>query len=188
METAKLKSIIDQAQEAVKDITDESLKKIAFQKILDTLLTPTQVPATIFQSTPQAGITQTQVTTQNLTDSISEFVHSKNQKSHFNIVITMAYYFHFKGEGNFNVEELLESYGKCLIPKPKNATDIINQNIRKGLIIKVDKQKNGKQAYNITKQGIDYVNNNFTGKPKSSYTAKKKTKGDKSDSNGKNKE
>lgn len=171
METEKLKSIIDQAQEAVKDIADENLKKIAFQKILDTLLTPQQIPVSSVQVSQQSP--QVQNSNSNLPANISEFVHEKNQKSHFNIVTSMAYYFHFNGGEDFNIEDIQDAYGKCLIPKPKNITDIINQNIRKSLILKADKPKNGKQAYHITKQGIEYVNSNFTLKPKSSYNPKK---------------
>lgn len=185
METEKLKSIINQVQEAVKDITDEALKKIAFQKILDTLMTPHQTQNQSVHVSPQSIPTQSGTPilgklNQDLPANISEFVHGQNQKSHFNIVTSMAYYFHFKGDGDFNIEGIQDAYGKCLIPKPKNITDIINQNIRKSLIIKADKPKNGKQAYHITKQGIEYVNSNFILKPKSSYNPKK-TKETKSD-------
>jgi hypothetical protein len=174
METEKLKSIVTQAQEAVAEISDEALKKIAFQKILDSLLMPSQTTIPL-QSLSSAGSSAI-VHNTNLSNNISEFVHEKNQKSHFNIVISMAYYLHFKGEGDFTIEDIQESYGKCLIPKPKNITDIINQNIRKSLIIKCDKEKNGKQTYHISKTGIDYVNSNFTLKSKSSYKPKKDKK------------
>lgn len=180
METEKLKSIINQAQEAVKDITDESLKKIAFQKILDTLLIPTHTSSVPTPMKPQAPSTQSFTSPLSgskplLSESISEFVHSTNQKSHFNIVLAMAYHFHYKEVGDFNIEDIHSAYEKCLIPKPKNATDIINQNIRKSAITKVDRAKDDKQAYHITKQGIEYIDSGFTAKLKSSHMSKKST-------------
>jgi len=173
MGTKKLKSIVDQAQEAVQDVEDESLKKIAFQKVLDTLLNPVQTTPP-----PGSSLGQVQKQTQDTTmgDNLSEFFTQKGPKSHPDMVLTFAHFFHYKGGGDFNVGDVISAYKKVLIPAPKNPTDIINQNIRKGFINKQDRQKDSKQAYQITKYGIDYVNNNYTGKSKAVHSPKKREK------------
>lgn len=164
MEIEELKSAVEKAQEAVKGISDESLRKIAFQKVLDTLLA-----SPVVQQHPQVPNIQTSISnartstqsTGTIQESISEFINSKNQKSHFNLVLAMAFYIHFKVGEDFGIEDIRKGYKSCLIPEPKNITDIINQNIRKALIVKSDKQKDGKLSYHIAKQGIDYVNSDF---------------------------
>lgn len=168
MDTKELKSAIEKAQEAVSGVTDESLKKIAFQKALDTLLIApiiTKTPETqdLTFSTPTKSTPAKVVPNNNetLQESLTEFINSKNQKSHFNIVLAMAYYIHFQVREDFSIDDIRKGYKSSLIPPSKNITDIINQNIRKGLIVKADKKKEGKQAYHITKSGIDYVNSDF---------------------------
>jgi len=173
MDAKKLKSAVDQAQEAVKDIQDESLKKIAFQKILDTLLTPPQASSAPVQEPYISPKSQTLVQSQEIAGNLTDLFAQKKPASHPDTALTIAYFMHFKGDGDFNVEDLLKAYSQLLIPKPKNPTDVINQNIRKRFIDKVNKQKNSKQAYHITKYGIDYVNNNFAGKSRSTVTKKK---------------
>ncbi len=174
-----LKLLAEKAHQAVSDIKDEVLKKVAFEKILDSLLKQNQ----------DQHITQSQIVTPSIehhsfsdkaagaiSESLQEFFSKKNQKSHPDIILTVAYYYHFKGNQDFNVDEVNEAYSKILVPKPKNPTDIINHNIHKGFIIKVDKQKDSRQAYHITRAGIEYVKNNFTGKSKSLFAPKSQRK------------
>ena len=177
MDTEKLKSIVDKAQQAVKDVKDESLKKIAFQKILDVLLITGQTAApthTAQYGQREVSHASTLITTSQ--GNLSEFFSEKGPKSHPDITLTFAYYFHYKGDGDFNVEDIIQAYKKVLVPPPKNPTDIINQNIRKGFLNKQDKQKDSKQAYHITKYGIEFIDNNFSGKSKAVYVKKKKDK------------
>lgn len=97
------------------------------------------------------------------------------------MTLTFAYYFHYNGDGDFNVEDIIQAYKKVLIPAPKNPTDIINQNIRKGFINKQDKQKDSKRGYHITKYGLDFVDNRYSGKSKAVYAPKKKNKNEQKD-------
>jgi len=169
-----LKEIVEKAQEAVSVVKDDSLKQIAFQKILDSLLGSTSVLCgQSMGTTPELRQAATP-TSQHIPESITEFFGQKNPKTHPDIVLTMAYYFHFKGSREFTVGEVVNAYTEVLIPKPKNPTDIINSNIGKSFITKADKEKDSKQAYYITKYGLDYVNNNFSGKSKKMYSKKKK--------------
>ena len=181
MDSIKLKEIVEKAQDAVSNLKDDSLKQIAFQKILDSLLS--SIPVLSGQSIETATeIKQAQPTAlQHIPENISEFFGQKNPKTHSDIVLTMAYYFHFKKTREFTVGEVIEAYNKVMIPKPKNPTDIINSNIRKSFITKADKEKDSKQAYYITKYGLKYVNNNFTGESKR-FSSKRK----KGNVNGKN--
>lgn len=174
MDSSKLKEIVDIAQDAVSGIKDDSLKQIAFQKILDSLLI--SVPAPSAHSTGNMMETRQEPITssQNIPENISEFFGQKNPKTHPEIVLAMAYYFHYRGTREFTVGEVINAYTMLLIPKPKNPTDIINQNIRKSFIAKADKQKESKQAYYITKYGLDYVNNSFSGKSKRVLSKRKK--------------
>lgn len=161
METEEIRNIVKQAEEAVQDIKDDSLKQIAFKKVLEILLAASGKVQTSFVDTAQAK--PKDISTEvNLPNNITEFFAEKNPDSDPNNTVAIAYYFHYKSDGDFNVEDLSNAYEKLLIPKPGNPTDIINKNIRKRFITKVDKQKDSKQAYHITKLGIAYVNNNFS--------------------------
>lgn len=167
MEQKELKDIIIKAQVAVEDVKDEELKKIAFQKILDSLLNKSHEDIKTINNEPhqKEGVEEK--------IDISSLFSKKNPKSHPDIVLTIAYYFHYNKGGGFNIEDLLSSYKKLLIPKPTNPTDNINKNIRKRLIMKLEKEKDSKQSYQITKDGIDYVNNRFKGRLSTGYSKKK---------------
>lgn len=174
MDSSKLKEIVEKAQDAVSNINDDSLKQIAFQKILDSLLTSNQTSSGQVTGAVAEIKQPSALTTQHIPENISEFFGQKNPKTHPDIVLTMAYYFHFKGTREFTVGEIIDTYNKVLIPKPRNPTDIINHNIRKSFIAKADKDKDSKQAYYITKYGLDYVNNSFSGKSKRFSSKRKK--------------
>lgn len=161
METEELKNAIKQAEESVQDIKDETYKQIAFKTVLEMLLASKQKIQ--IHSLENLKPDQKSINTApSIPDNLTEFFAEKNPKSDPDNTVTIAYYCHYKGNGDFNVEDLLNAYEKLLIPKPGNPTDIINKNIRKRFVTKVDKQKNSKQAYHITKLGIVYVNNNFS--------------------------
>ena len=161
METEEIKNFVKQAEEAVQDIKDETYKQIAFKTVLEMLLVSNQKIQ--ISSVKNLKINQKDInTTANIPNNITEFFAEKNPNSDPDNTVTIAYYYHYTGDGDFNVENLLNDYEKLSIPKPGNPTDIINKNIRKRFITKVDKQKNSKQAYHITKLGIIYVNNNFS--------------------------
>ena len=88
--------------------------------------------------------------------------------------MTIAYYYQQKGNGEFGVKDIKQGYKDTLTPPPKNVTDTINQNIKKRLINKVGKEKNGNFIYQISKPGMNYVESNFQGKEKIKKNYKKK--------------
>ena len=171
-------SLVEKAQAAVQNLKDENLKKIAFEKILESLLYPGSASPSerLVAHTPAMMKPTDNTSLQDTPDNFQEFFNQKNPDSHPNIILTYAYHSHFKGDGDFNVDDVMNAYDKILVPKSKNPTDIINTNIRKGFINKTDGKKNSKQVYHITKDGIDYINNDFQGKTKTIRAHKRKTK------------
>ena len=164
MDIEVLKKIVAQAQEAVKDVKEESLRKIAFQKILDTLLTP-EIPCIPLEPSSDLTTGKTRKAMEPVSkqsdETISDFFNRKGPKTNTNMVLSFAYYLHYNGCSEFNLEDIIKAYRQLLIPPSSNPTDIINANIRSGYIQKLDKKKNSKQAYQITKNGIKFVDNNF---------------------------
>lgn len=157
MEPNQLKNAVNDAQKAVEGIEDESLKKIAFQKVLDKLLNNQENNAESVSTKENFHPTET-----GMEEDISEFIHGKNLKSNTDIVVAIAYFYHFQKDEHFTVNEVKKIYKKVLIPLPKNPTDIINQNIRKGFVSKQDEKKEKKQAFHITRKGIEYVKKGFS--------------------------
>jgi len=157
MDQTQLKQAVKEAQSAVEDITEDSLKKIAFQKILDKLLN------NFGNSSSQTeNITNKKsLEKPNTIGDISEFIYDNNLKSNTDIVIAIAYYYHYQNNAHFTVNDVIKTYKKVLIPLPKNPTDIINQNIKKGLVSKQDEKIEKRQAYHVTRKGIEYVDNGF---------------------------
>jgi hypothetical protein len=188
MDEMYLKEIIKKAESAVEDIKDESLKKIAFQKVLDTLLTPISAPPTQnYKQNEPTQVSRMQYNSKS-PENFSELYHDKNPKTHPDIVLTIAYFMHFKDNNDFSISDIIENYKKILVPAPQNPTDIINQNIRKGYINKMDRKKESKQAYHITKKGIECVNSDFGGKAKPvTFNKKRNVKTKKDENNGENK-
>ena len=169
-----LQAIVKKAEDAVRDIENEELRKIAFQKILDTLLLTLGQSASS-QTQQMDPARESEANLQKTRQmNLAELFAVKKPQSYTDITLTIAYYLHYANQGDFTVEDVLITYGKLLIPKPQNPTDVINKNIRKRYISKLDKQKDSKQLYHVTTYGIDYVDNSFSGKSRFVSNPKKK--------------
>jgi hypothetical protein len=145
------KELIKIAKESVEEV-DEPYKSIAFREILRSLLLKEPIP-------PQpASLIAKRIEGKTL----QELYNERKPKGHPNLVLLIAYHFNSIGESVFNVKDVEESYSKLLIRKPKNLSDMINVNRKKGYIMVSDEKKDGLTGFTITHQGIEFVENNFS--------------------------
>jgi hypothetical protein len=88
---------------------------------------------------------------------IGEFLAGKDFESHPDKVVAMAYFTFKTTEAPINSSDIVESYGRARLPKPKNLSDVISTCIRRGHLVDVDERKNGQKAWHITATGERYI-------------------------------
>jgi len=159
-------NVCEDAIRLAKKIADKSeldegsvYKEIAFQEILKLLLTSNN-PVT----SESSELIEPKVECVNNKNkkSIEEFYQELKPSTHMDRVIAFAYYFYKHGTTNiFNAKDIADCYSQALVSKPSNISDLINLHRKKGRIMNVDEQKEGRMAFAITQDGIKYVENGF---------------------------
>jgi len=71
--------------------------------------------------------------------------------------------FHEKNSGvqPFGTEELLTLWGQAKETPPANINDLINKNVKKGMIAEEPEKKDGKKKWHVTGTGTDIVDKGF---------------------------
>jgi hypothetical protein len=87
----------------------------------------------------------------------AQFIKSHNVKSDVNAVLAAGYYLEkIAGQENFTSLEIRDLISKAKRPLPKNISDSINGNIKKGLIMSAG-DREGKMAFVLTTDGEEMV-------------------------------
>jgi hypothetical protein len=85
----------------------------------------------------------------------AQFFRKVKPSSDVQRVLFAAYYLEFqKKQENFASSEIRELLREAKIPPPRNTSDAINQNVRKGFIMSAG-DKEGKMAFVLTTDGED---------------------------------
>jgi len=91
-------------------------------------------------------------------ESLIEFLKKKGLKTHTDRVVGMAYYLDkYKGVDPFNVKDIEEIYEEARIQPPKNLSDIVAKQAKRGLFIEAKEKKDGLKAWRISAAGIEYI-------------------------------
>jgi hypothetical protein len=90
--------------------------------------------------------------------SLQEFLSSKKPKTESQKVLVVAYYLEkFKGLEFFNVNDIKDAFRLAKESPPSNINDVVNQNIRKGYMMRVEEEKDGLKAWTLTNKGQKFV-------------------------------
>ena len=157
-EVNRYKEAIDIAKRAVEG--EDEFKKEAFLEILQSKLALAQ--PLVHQGVGRSVVELTKPTTKPITDSPAAFIREMKVGNNFNNITLSLAYFILKREGKemFNSKELNDLYQKARQKKPRNISDTIAANIRKGLITEQEGEGKGKK-YTISMNGEDYLENGF---------------------------
>lgn len=91
-------------------------------------------------------------------DPLIEFLKKKGLGTHTDRVVGMAYYLDkYKGVDPFNVKDIEEMYEEARIQPPKNLSDIVAKQAKRGLFIELKDKKDGLKAWRISAPGIEYI-------------------------------
>lgn len=90
--------------------------------------------------------------------SISEFLKTKDAKSHGDKILVFAYYLEkYEKIRSFNVDDLERCYRDVRVPKTKNLPHYIAQLTSDSYITDAEEKKNSKKAWELTDKGIECV-------------------------------
>jgi type II secretory pathway component PulJ len=90
--------------------------------------------------------------------SLAEFIKEKNPKSGPDTTLCIGYYLQYvENYNSFTSEEIKKGYKKIYKSLPKNPTDTIQKNVRKGFMEKTEEGKDGKKSWYVTEEGKKYV-------------------------------
>ena len=94
--------------------------------------------------------------------SIKEFILQKKPASDLRKALTIAYYLEkFRQITSFTITELEEGFKEAKEPIPKNLSDVIYKNAKRGLFMETKERKDSKKAWTLTSTGEALVENNF---------------------------
>ena len=91
--------------------------------------------------------------------SINEFFRSKKPQTEADKVLVIAYYIEiYEGRSPFTTRDVREAFRRAREALPKNLSDCIARNVKKGYIKEVDRKKKIIK-WALTKSGKEYVEN-----------------------------
>lgn len=95
--------------------------------------------------------------------SLREFINEKQPKSANDHGLVIAYFTEIvKQKGWFNVDDLKSGFREAKVPAPKNLSDVIGKNAKKGYFMLDEKQSGIKQAWVLTSTGEKAVDAGFS--------------------------
>lgn len=97
--------------------------------------------------------------------SAKEFLLSKNLSSSIDKTLALAYYLEkVEQMSSFNINDIMGTFQAAREKLPANLHDMINKNIAKGYLMKVQELKDSKKAWVLTVTGEKFVEGNFSNK------------------------
>jgi len=125
--------------------------EVVFRWLLDQALSPVQAMGAMGAPTISPSMT------------LNEFLASRNPTYHKDRALLVAYYYlHCKNEP-VTTTEIDEAYSLARMRRPKNISDIIAKCVGKGYLVDYRDGKEGNKAWQITKTGEKYVQENLGG-------------------------
>lgn len=152
MNEDNIKRLIINAQDIVKDMTDETLKVKAFELAFNQLAN---------QSKEQVNDQEEhKPTSAKKGMSIKEFFLKHNAKADTDKVLVFGYFLEkHKAYESFNMADIRQCYFEAKEKIPLNISDKMNMNLSKGLFMLAPKKKAGKRTVILTRTGEEYVQN-----------------------------
>lgn len=94
--------------------------------------------------------------------SLREFINTKQPKTANDHGLVIAYFTEIvKQQGWFNVDDLKSGFREAKIPAPKNLSDVIGKNAKKGYVMLEAGRTGLKQTWVLTSSGEKIVENGF---------------------------
>lgn len=94
--------------------------------------------------------------------SVKEFILAKKPKNDNQKTLAIGYYLeNCENLSSLNRKDLEEGFRSAKEGVPANINDRVNQNIKKGYMMKTKEKKNNLQAWTLTNSGTRYVENDF---------------------------
>lgn len=93
--------------------------------------------------------------------SVKEFVNQKAPQNTRETTLAVAHYLENDGVVPFNVRDLERGFRAGKIPPPKNINDMVNKNIKRGLLMEAAERKNGLKAWELTATGEQEIERGF---------------------------
>lgn len=95
--------------------------------------------------------------------SVVEFLREKKPTSAVEKALTFAvYHENQSGKDVFSADDILSLWRQAKETLPTNVNDLINKNIKKGLIAEEKAEKGQRKCWYVTSSGIEVVNKGFT--------------------------
>lgn len=137
---------------------DEQYRNTAFSVILQWLINAdetTNSGVTTFQNDDKQGSSELRLKPD---VSVNAFFNKAKPESHPARFVCAAYYLLHTGKAeHFTQADIVETYGKLRIPKPKNISDVISQCIRKVHLIDGPPAPDKQKTWVITPDGENFV-------------------------------
>jgi len=144
-----IEKIVKNAEKVVQSIEDNELRKIAFQIILEKLITRELEHITTEEKAEKKIPSKGKIT-------LAEFLNKANPKTNPEKIVAIAYYMKiYEGISEFTQDDLAERFKRAALPLPGNMPRDIRIAIKKGFLERV--REKGKYKYYITQSGIDFV-------------------------------
>ena len=158
----EVKMINSQILETIKQaqrIVDQSeikqeFKQVAFQKTFDYLIKRLELSPSVNLAKPE---TIKQEPMAQHAKTFAGFLRQTNAKIHQHKVLSAAYFFMKKNKIIFTRKDIESAYRACLLPKPVNTSQDIGRLIKKGLLMLAEKKIENKKGFQITLDGISFV-------------------------------
>lgn len=94
--------------------------------------------------------------------SIKEFIRSKSPENDVQKTLTIGYYLeNHENMECFNLNDIKKSFKEAREKIPKNPSDKIQLNIKKGHLMDFENKKDNLKSYVLTNSGEKYVENDF---------------------------
>jgi hypothetical protein len=95
--------------------------------------------------------------------SIGEFINEKKPKTTVDKTLALAFFYEkVIGAESFGTEDILSLWRQAKETLPSNINDLINKNVKKGLIAEEAVKKDGKKRWYVTTLGIKTINTGFS--------------------------
>jgi len=160
MKTNKeITKILKLSQEIVEEANiGDKYKQIAFSKVFDIMARrldrgDTNMGQTDFSDKKSSATAEII----NSSKTFAGFLRQTTAKSHAHNVLCAAYYFLKHDKMTFTKEDIESAYQSAFLPKSKNTSADINSLIKQGLVMSTKEKVGGKTSYQITMDGINFV-------------------------------
>jgi hypothetical protein len=94
--------------------------------------------------------------------SVVEFLRGKNPSTAMDKILVFAvFHENHSGKDVFNAEDILSLWRQAKEAPPANINDLINKNIKKGLVAEEKVEKGQKKSWYVTSSGTEAVDKGF---------------------------